>query len=580
MSIPDDMREEDLKRLRHTTSHVLAQAVRRLYPGTKLAVGPAIENGFYYDLDIPVPVSDDDLKNIETEMSKVIKEAHPLEHKVLTKEEASKMFQDEPYKLELISELGPEAPSVYSQGEFTDLCAGPHLENTKEVPAFKLLSVAGAYWRGDEKNKMLTRIYGTAFYTKDELKDHLAKLEKAKKRDHRKLGAELDLFTINDEFGAGLPLWHPKGAMLRKIIEDFWKDEHLKRGYELLLTPHIAKYQLWETSGHSSFYKENMYSPMQVEDQEFIAKPMNCPGHILIYRSKLRSYRELPLRFAELGTVYRYERSGVLHGLLRVRGFTQDDAHIFCREDQVEDEIIGVIEILRFMLAAFGFNEYEVFVSTRPEKSVGSDEHWELATTALKNALEKAGMEYKVDPGEGVFYGPKIDVKIKDALGRLWQCSTIQVDFQLPQRFGITYVDQENDEVQPIMVHRAILGSMERFIGCLIEHYGGAFPLWIAPVQVVVLPIADRHNEYARSVQAELNKSRFRAEVNDRADSVNKKIRNTIKQKVPVMLVVGDKEVEEGTVTLRRYGSEEQSSFTVHELINGLRVEIDASFTS
>lgn len=543
--------EEGVAIIRHSTAHIMAQAVLRLYPGTKIGIGPTIEGGFYYDFDLKERISIEDLASIEDEMRKIISENLPFERQVVSKEEAKEIFKDQPYKIELINEIEEDTVSIYREGEFVDLCRGPHVPGTGVIKAFKLLSVAGAYWRGDENRPMLQRIYGTAFPSKDALKEHLDRLEEAEKRDHRKLGKELDLFTIDDEFGAGLPLWHPKGAILRKVIEDFWKNEHIKRGYELIMTPHIAKVDLWRTSGHWDFYRESMFSPMEVEGTDYVVKPMNCPGHIKVYESHKRSYRELPLRWAELGTVYRFERSGVLHGLLRVRGFTQDDAHIFCTPDQIESEILGVIDLMLFMLKSFGFDEYDVYLSTQPEKFVGAQENWDKATNALKTALEKAGLKYEIDPGEGVFYGPKIDVKIRDALGRSWQCTTIQVDFNLPERFNVNYVGTDNQEHRVIMIHRAILGSLERFIGVLIEHYAGAFPVWIAPEQVVALPIADRHNDYSQSVADKLKELGARAKVDLRTESVNKKIRDAQLMKVPYMLIVGDREIENKQVSVR-----------------------------
>lgn len=536
---------------RHTASHVMAQAVTELFSEAKLAIGPATEDGFYYDFDLAEPLTPDALGEIEGKMQEIIERDLPLRRDEVSKEEAEKLFDGHPHKLELLREIPDEAVSVYRQEGFIDLCRGPHLSSTGGVKAFKLLSVAGAYWRGQEDKPMLQRIYGTAFDNQLELEKHLERIKEALERDHRRLGRELDLFTINDDFGAGMPLWHPKGAMIRKIIEDFWKEEHLNEGYELVATPHLARMELWQSSGHLDFYSDYMYSPMAVEEQEYIVKPMNCPGHILIYRSRTRSYRELPLRWAELGTVYRFERSGVLHGLLRVRGFTQDDAHIFCREDQLEAEIAGIIDLVLHLLGTFGFSEYETYVSTQPEKFVGSQEHWDKATAALSKALESKDLPYEIDPGEGVFYGPKIDVKIKDALGRAWQCTTIQVDFNLPERFDISYVGSDNKEHRPIMIHRAILGSLERFIGCLIEHYGGAFPVWLAPVQAIVIPIADRHNEYGLQVAEELRQSGGRVEIDTRAESVNRKIRDAQLQKIPYMLVVGDREISKGEVSVR-----------------------------
>ncbi|MEK7817509.1 MAG: threonine--tRNA ligase, partial [Actinomycetota bacterium] len=518
---------EGLEIIRHSASHVLADAVMSLYPGTQLGIGPPIADGFYYDFLLPGPVSDTDLPAIEAKMREIIAAKSSFKRQELSRKDAAREFDGQPFKLELLEELpAGEDASTYTSGDFTDLCRGPHVPDTGRIKAFRLLSIAGAYWRGDEKNPMLTRIYGTAFLSQKELDEHLERLKEAERRDHRVLGRELDLFHIDEEVGAGLPLWHPKGALIRKVIEDFWRDAHLANGYEMVMIPHIASVDLWKTSGHWDFYRENMYSPMDIEGQEYIVKPMNCPGHIKIYKSRTRSYREFPIRWAELGTVYRFERSGVLHGLLRVRGFTQDDAHIFCRPDQLQDEIMGVIRFVLFMLKTFGFEEYEVFLSTRPEKSVGSDEHWEQATAALKVALETVDLGYEIDPGEGVFYGPKIDIKIRDALGRAWQCTTIQVDFNLPERFDVAYIGEDNAEHQPIMIHRALLGSLERFIGCLIEHYAGAFPLWLAPVQVVVLPVADRHNDYAEGVAGKLEGAGIRVERDYRKESVGKKIRD------------------------------------------------------
>ena len=567
---------QGLEVLRHSAAHVLADAVMRLYPGTKLGIGPAIADGFYYDFQLPAPISDAELPRIEEEMRKLAGAAAPFTRRELSRGEAASQFAGQPFKLELLAELpAEEAASTYTNGEFTDLCRGPHIPDTGRLKAFRLLSVAGAYWRGDEKNPMLTRIYGTAFATQKQLDEHLEKLKEAERRDHRLLGKQLDLFHIDEEVGAGLPLWHPKGALVRKVIEDFWRDAHLANGYEMVMIPHIASVELWKTSGHWDFYRDNMYSPMDIEGQEYIVKPMNCPGHIRIYKNRTRSYRELPIRWAELGTVYRYERSGVLHGLLRVRGFTQDDAHLFCREDQLEDEIIGVIKFVLFMLRTFGFDEYEVYLSTRPEKSVGSDEHWERATEALKVALEKAGLGYEIDPGEGVFYGPKIDMKIRDALGRAWQCTTIQVDFNLPERFDVTYVGEDNQEHRPIMIHRALLGSLERFIGCLIEHYAGAFPLWLAPVQAVILPIADRHMDYAEQVAARLTQEGSRVELDYSKESVGKKIRNAELDKVPYMLVVGDKEEDAGTVSVRSYAEGDLGPRPVDELAADLVRQVE-----
>jgi threonyl-tRNA synthetase len=566
---------EGLEILRHSASHVLADAVMQLYPGTQLGIGPAIADGFYYDFLLPEAISSDDLPAIEARMQEIVAAAAPFERQELGREEAAKRFSDQPFKLELLEELPEdETVSVYADYDFVDLCRGPHLPDTGRIRAFKLLSVAGAYWRGDENNRMLTRIYGTAFPSRKQLEEHLERLKEAERRDHRLLGKQLDLFHIEEEVGAGLPLWHPKGALIRKIIEDFC-DAHLAAGYEMVMIPHIASAELWKTSGHWDFYRENMYSPMDIEGQEYIVKPMNCPGHIKIYKSRTRSYREMPIRWAELGTVYRYERSGVLHGLLRVRGFTQDDAHLFCRPDQLQDEIIGVIKFVLYMLRTFGFDRYEVYLSTRPEKSVGSDEHWQQATEALRKALEAEDLEYEIDPGEGVFYGPKIDIKIRDALGRAWQCTTIQVDFNLPERFDVTYVGEDNAEHRPIMIHRALLGSIERFMGCLIEHYAGAFPLWLAPVQAIILPVADRHNEYAEQVARRLVEEGIRVEIDYRKESVGKKIRDAEVDRLPYMLVVGDREQEGGAVSVRSREEGDLGSRSVEELAADMARQVE-----
>ncbi len=546
--------EEGLDILRHTTSHILAQAVLHLFPSAKYAIGPSIENGFYYDFDLEHTFTPEDLKDIEEEMQRIIGQQLQVERRDIPKSDAIKLFESlgQTYKVELLNEIDGEVVSVYSQGDFVDLCRGPHLPSTGYAKHFKLLSVAGAYWRGDEKNKMLQRIYGTAFGDEKSLLEYLNFLEEAKKRDHRKLGRELDLFSINEDLGPGLILWHPKGAIMRKIIEDFWRDEHIKRGYFFVNTPHIARVDVWKTSGHWDFYRENMFSPMEVDKGSYMVKPMNCPFHIMIYKSKMRSYRDLPLRLAELGTVYRYERAGVLHGLLRVRGFTQDDAHLFVPPDKLEEEIIGVVEFARFMIESFGFKKYNIYLSTRPEKYVGTIENWDLATSALKTALEMLKMDYKVDPGEGVFYGPKIDIKLIDSIGREWQGPTIQVDFNLPERFDVTYVGEDGKEHRPIMIHRVVLGSMERFFGTLIEQYAGAFPVWIAPVQVRIVPIADRHLEYARKVYNKLFEKGIRVEIDSRSEKMNAKVRDAEMEKIPYVLIVGDKEQNSGSVSVRR----------------------------
>jgi len=542
---------ENLEAMRHSAAHIMAEAVQSLFPEVRFGIGPAIEDGFYYDFDLPRPLSPDDLPAIEAKMREIIAQDSPFVCQEVDKGTARKLFSSQPYKLELIDELTDEQVTIYRQGTFSDLCRGPHVASTGEVKAFKLLHIAGAYWRGDERRPMLQRIYGTAFETEEDLTQYLATLEEAVRRDHRRLGKELELFSIHEEAGSGLIFWHPKGASIRNIIEEFWKAEHIKRGYELVYTPHIAKKELWERSGHWEFYQESMYPPMDIEGQGYLLRPMNCPGHILMYKSKLRSYRELPLRWAELGTVYRWERSGVLHGLTRVRGFTQDDAHIFCRLDQLEDEVIAVLELARFMLTTFGFPDYQILLSTRPEKYAGTIEIWEQATETLSRALTHLELPYAVSPGEGVFYGPKIDIVLKDALGRSWQGPTIQVDFNLPERFELSYIGRDGREHRVAMIHRTVLGSMERFLGCLIEHYGGAFPVWLAPVQVVIIPIADRHLEYAREVESELNAQGLRIQLDERSERMNLKIRDAQLEKIPYMLMVGDKEVKSSTVTVR-----------------------------
>lgn len=560
-----------VEKMRHSAAHVMAQAVQELFPEAKFGIGPAIEDGFYYDFELPRTLVPEDLSKIEAKMREIIAAKLPFIREEMSRDEARRIFANQPYKLELIEEIPDDKVTVYRHGSFVDLCRGPHVEVTGEVGAFKLVNIAGAYWRGDETRPMLQRIYGVAFETEEELEDHLARLAEASKRDHRRLGKDLDLFSIHEEAGPGLVMWHPKGALIRQLIEDFWKEEHRRRGYEIVYTPHIAKLNLWKTSGHWDFYRENLYSPMDVEGQQYIIKPMNCLGHILIYKTRLRSYRELPLRYAELGTVYRYERSGVLHGLARVRGFTQDDAHIFCRSDQLEGEISSVVELARFMLATFGFNDYELLLSTRPEKYAGTLEIWEQSTAALKGVLEKMGLPYKVDPGEGVFYGPKIDIKLRDALGRLWQGPTIQVDFNLPQRFNVNYIGDDGAEHQVVMVHRTVLGSMERFVACLVEHYAGAFPVWLSPVQVVIIPIADRHLEYASGIAEVLKENGLRVRVDDRPERMNSKIREAQLEKIPYMLIVGDKESSTGTVALRLRSGEDLGSVTFAEFITRIK---------
>jgi threonyl-tRNA synthetase len=555
----------------------MALAVRDVFgKDVKVAIGPSIENGFYYDFLRSDPFSPEDFERIEAKMTELVRQGVPFTRTELSSAEAIKKFGDEQekFKVELIEDLQTDIVSLYHVGEFTDLCRGPHLPNTSFIKAFKLLRVAGAYWRGDEKRDVLQRIYGTAFYDKKDLNKHLAALEEAKKRDHRKLGKELDLFTIQDAIGPGLILWQPKGAQLRRLIEDFWKDEHYRHDYELLYTPHIARQDLWKTSGHLDFYSENMYSSMAIDEVQYQLKPMNCPFHIGIYNSLKRSYRDLPIRWCELGTVYRYERAGALHGLLRVRGFTQDDAHIFCRPDQLEDEIFNILDLNLHILKSFGFDEYDIYLSTRPEKYVGSDANWERATEALKLALEKKGLSYMIDPGEGVFYGPKIDIKIKDQIGRSWQCSTIQVDFNLPERFEMSYTGADNTDHQPIMIHRALMGSLERFIGVLIEHYAGAFPIWFAPVQARILNITDDQAAYGETVYKELRKAGLRVEKDLRNEKLNYKIREAQVAKIPYMLIIGDKEMADGTVTVRLRSGENLPPMTIADFVAKIADEV------
>ncbi len=558
--------DSSLYRIRHSAAHIMAQAVLEKFPGGKVAIGPAIEDGFYYDFDLPRPLTPEDLESIEKRMRGIIQSKVKFERKVVSADEAKKIFSDQPFKLELIAGLEEgnldedgnpttEKPeiSIYSQGGFVDLCRGPHVEISTQInpAAVKLMNVAGAYWRGDEKRPMLQRIYGTAWSTPEELKDYLWRIEEAKKRDHRKIGHDLDLFSVVEDIGAGLILWHPKGGKIRKIVENFWAEEHEANGYEFVYTPHIGKAKLWEQSGHLGFYKENMYAPVDIEGQQYFLKPMNCPFHIHIYKNSIRSYRELPIRYAEEGTVYRYERSGVLHGLMRVRGFTQDDAHHFCRADQMPAEIDFVLDFSLHILRSFGFSEIQAYLSTKPEKSVGETERWLAAEAALEASLKRAGVAYEVDQGGGAFYGPKIDLKVRDAIGREWQLSTIQFDFNLPERFDLTYIGEDGQPHRPYMVHRALLGSLERFFGVLIEHYAGAFPVWLSPIQAALIPIADRHIDYAREVAGQLRKAGLRVMVDDRSERMNAKIRDAQNQKIPYMLVIGDKEIENNQVALR-----------------------------
>ncbi|MGC8842940.1 MAG: threonine--tRNA ligase, partial [bacterium] len=569
--------EEGREIYRHSAAHLLAHAVKELFPDAKLGIGPATEDGFFYDFLKEKPFTEEDLAKIEEKMREIVGRNLPIVRKELKKEEARELFSQrgETLKLQILDEIEDEVVTIYEQGDFVDLCRGPHLANTSYInpKGFKLLSISSAYWRGEEGNPSLQRIKGTAFPSEEELTEYLNFLAEAEKRDHRILGRTLELFSIEEEAGAGLVFWHPKGAIVRKIIEDFWKEEHIKRGYQLIYTPHIARADLWRISGHLEMYKENMYPPMQFDGIEYILKPMNCPFHILVYKSKQRSYKDLPIRYAELGTVYRYERSGVLHGLLRVRGFTQDDAHIFCTPENLKEEIEGVLELAHFMMRRFGFGEYVHKLSTRPEKYAGTLEKWEMAEGILREVLEERRVDYIVDEGGGVFYGPKIDISLKDSLGRLWQGPTIQVDFNLPERFNITYIGADGREHIVVMIHRAVLGSLERFMGTLIEHYAGALPLWLSPVQVRVLPIAERHIPYGEEVANYIKQGGFRVEVDARNETLNYKIREAQVEKVPYVLVVGDREMENRTVSPRKRGGENLAPMKIEEFVNYLTKE-------
>ncbi|HVL25214.1 MAG TPA: threonine--tRNA ligase [Thermomicrobiales bacterium] len=563
-----DSRAYELARMRHSAAHLMAEAVLEIFPDAKLGIGPAIENGFYYDFDLPRPLTPDDLSEIEKRMKQHWKKNEKFERNVISREEAMEIFKDNPYKLELIQGFPEgETISTYRNGDFLDLCRGPHVEGTKQIGPFKLQSVAGAYWRGDEKRPMLQRIYGTAWPTKDELADYLHKLEEAQKRDHRRLGKDLDLFSVNDEIGPGLILWHPKGAMVRYLVEQFEQQEQLKRGYDLVYTPHIASEKIYKTSGHLETYHENMYSPMSIEEVDYYLKPMNCPGHIMIYKNSVHSYRELPVRYAELGTVYRYERSGTLHGMLRVRGFTQDDSHIFCTHDQVVEEVGGVIDLAMHMAAIFGYG-FEAYLGTRPDKAIGDEAVWDDAIDKLKQALASRNLPYKIDEGEGAFYGPKIDIKWLDALGRAWTGPTIQVDFNLPERFDVNYIAEDGARHRAAMIHRTLLGSMERFVGGLVEHYGGAFPAWLAPVQASIIPITDDQVEFANAVVERLKDKGIRAEVDSSSGRMQAKIRNAQLQKIPYMLVVGKREAEADSVAVRLRSGEDLGAKTVDEFLD------------
>ena len=570
------MSEISLETIRHSAAHIMAAAVQKIYPDAKFDIGPATEGGFYYDFDMEHRLVAEDLKEIEKAMKKLIGRKLPFERFETSRAEAQEMLKDQPYKLERLADIPEgEAISFYRVGDFVDLCRGPHVENSGEVGAIKLTAIAGSYFRGDEKNPMLQRIYGTAFATEQELKDHLRQLEEAAKRDHRKLGTELDLFGFSDCVGPGLLLWHPKGALIRHLMETFWKDQHYKNGYELLYTPHIGQSNLWETSGHLNFYREGMYAAMQIDEKDYYVKPMNCPFHIEVYRSRLRSYRELPLRWAELGTVYRYEKSGSLHGLMRVRGFTQDDSHIICTPESIEEEIA---EVLRFSLEinrAFGFTDIKAYLSTRPEKAVGEPERWEKAIDSLRKAVEKCGLDCDVDEGGGAFYGPKIDLKLRDAIGREWQTTTIQFDFNLPERFDMTYIGEDGKKHRPFMVHRALLGSLERFFGILVEHYAGAFPMWLAPVQARILPVSDKQLDIAKQYCKELRGMGFRVDVDEQAAGLGAKIRAARQERIPYLLVLGEKEAENGTLAVRNRRDGELGEMDLMKLAEKMKEAVD-----
>jgi threonyl-tRNA synthetase len=566
-----------IEKIRHSLAHILAYAVQELYPQTKFGIGPAIENGFYYDFDLPTKIGQEDLPKIEEKMRNLVKEGIKFKKKIISKKEAEEIFKDQPYKLELIREIEEENVSIYESGKFIDLCAGPHVRSTKEIDpeAFKLVKIAGAYWKGDEKNPMLTRIYGIAFESKEELENYLRIQEEAEKRDHRILGQKLELFLFDEEVGAGLPIWMPKGAILRKIIQDFLFEELKKEGYEWVVTPHIGNLNLWKTSGHWELYRENMYSPIKIDEEEYLLKPMNCPFHLKVYKSKIRSYKDLPIKYAEFGTVYRYERSGTLHGLTRVRGFTQDDAHIWCTPEQLAREVEKLLKHGLRILKTFGFKEYNIYLATRPEKFAGTEKMWKKAMAVLKYVLKKRKLKYQIDPGGGVFYGPKIDIKIKDCLGREWQCTTIQVDFNLPERFDLTYVDRKGKKRRPIMIHRALLGSIERFIGVLLENSGGALPLWLSPEQIWIIPVGKRHEKYAKEVGMKLQELGIRIKIRNENETVSKKIREGEIQKIPYMLVVGDKEMKSKSVRVRERGKGDIGEVKLTRFIERVKMEIE-----
>jgi len=563
--------------VRHSLAHILAAAVQQLFGEVRFGIGPAIEHGFYYDFDLPQSLTLEDLPKIEKKMKEIIKKNIFFKKKIVSKKEAQKLFKAQPYKLELITELPEKTVTVYQSGDFIDLCKGPHVKSTKEInqDGFHLTKIAGAYWRGNEKNPMLTRIYGVAFKTKKELNGYLSKEAEAEKRDHRVLGQKLELFSFDEEVGAGLPLWHPKGAILRKIIEDYLYKELTSQGYQWIVSPHIGKLDLWKTSGHWELYRENMYSPIKIDEEEYMLKPMNCPFHVKIYKTKIRSYKELPIKYAELGTVYRYEKSGVLHGLIRVRGFTQDDAHIWCTPEQLSIELTKLLKHGFKILKTFGFKDYDIYLSTRPEKYAGTLKGWEKATNVLKYILEKLKLKCQIDPGGGVFYGPKIDIKIKDSLGRPWQCTTIQVDFNLPEKFNMNYIDKKGRKQRPIMIHRALIGSIERFVGVLLEHYAGDLPLWLSPIQLWVIPVGAAHKKYASEVGKKFQVSGLRFQVRDEAETVSKKIREGELQKIPYLLVVGDKEMKTKSVRVRERGKGDTGIMKLNKFLEKIIIEIE-----
>lgn len=565
-----------IETIRHSLSHILAHSIQDLYPGTKFGIGPAIENGFYYDFDLPMSISNEDLSKIEEKMKELIKKDLKFEKEVISKEKAREIFKDQPYKLELIEKI-PSDITLYRSGNFIDLCAGPHVKSTKEIPldAFKLTKIAGAYWKGSEKNPMLTRIYGVAFKNKEELNNYLGKEKETEKRDHRIWGQKLELFSFDEEVGAGLPLWMPKGQILRKIIENYLYEELKKEGYQWVTTPHIGNLNLWKTSGHWDLYRDNMYSPIKIDEEEYIIKPMNCPFHVKIFKSKIRSYRDLPIKYAEFGTVYRYERSGTLHGLTRVRGFTQDDAHIWCTPEQLTNELEKIVKQGLRILKNFGFKNYNIYLATKPEKFAGTEKMWKKSMTVLKYVLTKHRLKYQIDPGGGVFYGPKIDIKIKDCLGREWQCTTIQVDFNLPERFDLTYIDKSGKKKRPIMIHRALLGSIERFIGVLLENYAGALPLWLSPEQIWLIPVGSKHKKYANEIINELTDCGLRIRLKDENETVSKKIREGEIQKIPYLLVVGDKEMKSKSVRVRERGKGDIGEMKLKKFLEKMKIEIE-----